>query len=130
MFSEVSSIWELDPFRAPEPLRILNPSNFVPKNGFPAVKGLRHSPQKLILEKTKTSAVYIPDEKIPWPLRYTTRTMSAKRKKWRICDDSGSRNLVIPTILGQGTVIPTILGQGTVIPTILGQGTVIPTILG
>ena len=26
--------------RAPEPLPILNPSNFVPKNGFPVVKGL------------------------------------------------------------------------------------------
>ena len=31
----------LNPFRAPEPLPILNPSNFVPKNGFPVVKGLR-----------------------------------------------------------------------------------------
>ena len=30
----------LNPFRAPEPLPILNPSNFVPKNGFPVVKGL------------------------------------------------------------------------------------------
>ena len=29
-----------NPFRAPEPLPILNPSNFVPKNGFPVVKGL------------------------------------------------------------------------------------------
>ena len=29
----------LNPFRAPEPLPILNPSNFVPKNGFPVVKG-------------------------------------------------------------------------------------------
>ena len=31
----------INPFRAPEPLPILNPSNFVPKNGFPVVKGLR-----------------------------------------------------------------------------------------
>ena len=31
---------QLDPFRASEPLPILNPSNFVPKNGFPVVKGL------------------------------------------------------------------------------------------
>ena len=30
----------VDPFRAPEPLPILNPSDFVPKNGFPVVKGL------------------------------------------------------------------------------------------
>ena len=30
----------LNPFRAPEPLPIQNPSNFVPKNGFPVVKGL------------------------------------------------------------------------------------------
>ena len=30
----------LNPFRAPEPLPILNPSNFVPKNGFPVVKAL------------------------------------------------------------------------------------------
>ena len=38
----------LNPSRAPEPLPILNPSNFVPKNGFPVVKGLR-SP---VLQKT------------------------------------------------------------------------------
>ena len=31
---------KINPFRAPEPLPILNPSNFVPKNGFPVVKGL------------------------------------------------------------------------------------------
>ena len=31
----------VNPFRVPEPLPILNPSNFVPKNGFPVVKGLR-----------------------------------------------------------------------------------------
>ena len=30
-----------NPFRAPEPLPILNPSNFVSKNGFPFVKGSR-----------------------------------------------------------------------------------------
>ena len=30
----------LNPFGAPEPLSILNPSNFVPKNGIPVVKGL------------------------------------------------------------------------------------------
>ena len=30
---------EINPFRAPESLSILNPSNFVPKNGFPVVKG-------------------------------------------------------------------------------------------
>ena len=28
----------VNPFRAPEPLPILNPSNFVPKTGFPVVK--------------------------------------------------------------------------------------------
>ena len=32
----------LNPFRSPEPLSILNPSKFVPKNGFPAVKGLSY----------------------------------------------------------------------------------------
>ena len=31
---------KLNPFRAPDPLSRLNPSNFVPKNGFPVVKGL------------------------------------------------------------------------------------------
>ena len=31
----------VNPFRAPEPLPMLNPSNFVPKNGFPVVKALR-----------------------------------------------------------------------------------------
>ena len=30
----------LNPFGAPKPLPILNPSNFVPENGFPVVKGL------------------------------------------------------------------------------------------
>ena len=30
----------LNPFGAPEPPSILNPSNFVPINGFPVVKGL------------------------------------------------------------------------------------------
>ena len=30
----------VNPFRAPEPLLILNPSSFVPKNGLPVVKGL------------------------------------------------------------------------------------------
>ena len=30
----------LNPFRAPEPLPTLNPSNVVPENGFPVVKGL------------------------------------------------------------------------------------------
>ena len=35
------ALWgALNPFRAPEPLPILNPSNFVPKYGFPVVKGL------------------------------------------------------------------------------------------
>ena len=29
----------LDPFGAPKPLPILNPSNFVPPKGFPVVKG-------------------------------------------------------------------------------------------
>ena len=33
----------VSPFRAPEPLPILNPSDFVPKNGFPVVKGLKKS---------------------------------------------------------------------------------------
>ena len=32
-----------NPFRAPEPLPILNPSNSVSKNGFPVVKGLREA---------------------------------------------------------------------------------------
>ena len=41
-FSKVNFLVEklsvlLNPFRAPEPLPILNPSNFVPKNGFPVV---------------------------------------------------------------------------------------------
>ena len=31
-----------NPCRAPEPLPILNPSNFDLKNGFPVVKGLKH----------------------------------------------------------------------------------------
>ena len=31
----------LNPFRAPEPLPVLNLSNFVPQNGFPVVEGLR-----------------------------------------------------------------------------------------
>ena len=31
----------VNPFRAPKPLPILNPSNNVPQNGFPVVKGLK-----------------------------------------------------------------------------------------
>ena len=47
--SEVSSIWKPNLFRAPEPLPILNLSDFVPKNGFPVVTGLIKTPlsQKL-----------------------------------------------------------------------------------
>ena len=39
---EFRRLW-VNPFGAPEPLPILNPSNFVPKNGFPVVKGLRYT---------------------------------------------------------------------------------------
>ena len=48
-------IW-VNPFKAPEPFPILNPSNFVPKNGVLGVKGLRSpvtpkkfQPQKNVL---------------------------------------------------------------------------------
>ena len=51
-----------NPFRAPEPLPILNPSNFVPKIGFPVVKGLRYT--WLVAVNTdekhnKTSYIYV-----------------------------------------------------------------------
>ena len=39
----------LNPFRPPEPLHILNPSNFVPKNGFPVVKGLTRTMLRLFV---------------------------------------------------------------------------------
>ena len=42
---------DLNPFRAPEPLPILNPGNFVPQNGFPVVKGLRNSTAAVILNE-------------------------------------------------------------------------------
>ena len=46
----------VNPFRAPEPLPILNPSNFVPKNGFPVVKALRSpATQKTFPKKSDTS---------------------------------------------------------------------------
>ena len=35
------AMWVVNPFRDPEPLPVLNPSYFVPKNGFSVVKGLR-----------------------------------------------------------------------------------------
>ena len=35
----------VNPFRAPEPLPILHPSNFVPENGFPVVKVKRSTPR-------------------------------------------------------------------------------------
>ena len=44
----------VNPFTAPEPLPILNPSNFVPKNGFPVVKGLR--------ELRRRTQKHFPDE--------------------------------------------------------------------
>ena len=45
-FQGESPTYILNPFRAPEPLPILYPSNLVPKNGFPVVKGLMrtHNP--------------------------------------------------------------------------------------
>ena len=36
----------INPLRAPEPLPILNASNFVPKNGFPVVKRLTKEKSK------------------------------------------------------------------------------------
>ena len=45
----------LNPFRAPEPLPILNPSNFVPKNGFPVVKGLKRAPPVALVYDTTTA---------------------------------------------------------------------------
>ena len=39
--TELTKVSFVNPFRAPEPLPVLNPSNFVPKNGIPVVKGLR-----------------------------------------------------------------------------------------
>ena len=34
------SWYPINPFRTPEPLPILHPSSFVPRTGFPVVKGL------------------------------------------------------------------------------------------
>ena len=50
---EISRRFWVNPCRAPEPLPILNPSNFVPKNGFPVVKGLRSSPSFRTIKKKK-----------------------------------------------------------------------------
>ena len=47
----------LNPFTAPEPLPILNSSNFVPKNGFPVVKGVDFSPE---LRNLRKNAVHTP----------------------------------------------------------------------
>ena len=58
--SRVQWATRLDPFGAHEPLPILNPSNFVPKNGFPAVTGSRevwYKPKIAIL----TSLLSYPD---------------------------------------------------------------------
>ena len=54
--TSVVHFWGVHPFRAPEPLPILNPSNFVPKNGFPGVKV-----KSLVIPKNETSqkAVYL-----------------------------------------------------------------------
>ena len=41
----------INPFKAPEPLPILNPSNFVPKNGFPVVKGLRQKKENSLRKR-------------------------------------------------------------------------------
>ena len=45
----------LNPFRAPEPLPILNPSNFVPKNGLPVVKGEYYLEQAVFSVSYKVS---------------------------------------------------------------------------
>ena len=40
MYENANKSGELNPFRAPEPLPILTPRIFVPKNGLPVVKAL------------------------------------------------------------------------------------------
>ena len=49
----------LNPFRAPEPLPILNPSNFVPKYGFPVVKGLNQNRRQVFFFFWLFSTLYI-----------------------------------------------------------------------
>ena len=47
----------LNPFRAPEPLHTLNPSHFVPQNGFPVAKGLNSQIEEPQKKKLCTSMV-------------------------------------------------------------------------
>ena len=74
-----------NPFRAPEPLPILIPSNFVPKNGFPVVKGLRRSPRSgsgtTILKKKMNDddGRFVCGDgaiPIPWRVPMTNKTQS------------------------------------------------------
>ena len=46
-YTRPSCFETLNPFVAPEPLPIQNPSNFVPRNGFPVVKGLTWPDEEL-----------------------------------------------------------------------------------
>ena len=48
------------PFRAPEPLPILNPSDFVPKNGFPVVKGLKAPTDLVGLCVVRSRGLFLP----------------------------------------------------------------------
>ena len=85
---------QLGSFRAPEPLPIQNPSNFVPKNGFPVVKGLSPlSPQKLCRGEKKNLYIHTGTGwKNPMALQGTRRESHTKKNSILF--------IYFPTILG------------------------------
>ena len=53
----LATSWRVNPFRAPKPLPILNPSNVVPQKGFPVVKGLTRTDSQLLQNSQKRADV-------------------------------------------------------------------------
>ena len=49
----------INPFIAPEPLPILNPSNFVPKNGFSVVKGSSVTSTSIIDKTSQHTELFV-----------------------------------------------------------------------
>ena len=83
----------VNPSGAPEPLPVLNPSNIVPKNGFPVVKGLR---AELAIYPLETNGDV---RKLKW--QYKVRSMPEKKLLLPSCFAVCGHHLTprIPTVL-------------------------------
>ena len=74
---------DVNPFRAPEPLSMLNSSNFVPENGFPVVKALRRYSVKESCHAEKKYNTYCYRSEQPW-CHNTTQHLSWRLAKYLV----------------------------------------------